>query len=219
MAILVATSDTHGMHRKLNVPKGDIFIHAGDFCRFSKEEEVAEFQEWMASLPHKHKILVPGNHDTPMDKRTREGWEYKGFEKRGIHVLTKDTLKIEGRVFAGYSYTPSEYPCWGFANRNMEDARKRIPWFNNVDVFISHGPAFGTLDTMIVRSGCMKGARAQVGCPMLKEALRSIQPKIHIHGHIHESRGKKTFENVDVYNVACLDETYKKIRSCFRIEI
>ena len=29
---VVVISDTHGMHRKVNVPDGDVLVHCGDFC-------------------------------------------------------------------------------------------------------------------------------------------------------------------------------------------
>lgn len=38
MVIVVAMSDTHDMHHSINLqdlPAGDIFIHAGDFTRYS----------------------------------------------------------------------------------------------------------------------------------------------------------------------------------------
>jgi hypothetical protein len=33
---IVCISDTHELHRELDVPHGDILIHAGDFTMFSK---------------------------------------------------------------------------------------------------------------------------------------------------------------------------------------
>lgn len=41
MVIVVTMSDTHDMHDSINVedlPAGDIFIHAGDFSRYSLKE-------------------------------------------------------------------------------------------------------------------------------------------------------------------------------------
>lgn len=34
--IVVCISDTHELHREVNVPDGNILIHAGDFTMFSK---------------------------------------------------------------------------------------------------------------------------------------------------------------------------------------
>ena len=61
---LVLLSDTHQLHREVEVPDGDIFIHAGDFTMFSESmEAVADFNDWLGELPHRHKIVVPGNHE------------------------------------------------------------------------------------------------------------------------------------------------------------
>merc|ERR1712083_348367 len=57
---LVMLSDTHGMHRTLDVPEGDVLIHAGDFTRYGKREDVQDFNVWLGTLPHRHKLVVNG---------------------------------------------------------------------------------------------------------------------------------------------------------------
>jgi hypothetical protein len=38
--------------------------HAGDFTMFSESmKAVADFNDWLGELPHRHKIVVPGNHE------------------------------------------------------------------------------------------------------------------------------------------------------------
>jgi hypothetical protein len=34
-------------HIKFDVPQGDVFIHAGDFTKCGRQEEVTEFNEWI----------------------------------------------------------------------------------------------------------------------------------------------------------------------------
>lgn len=47
-------SDTHELHRKLNVPDGDILIHAGDFTMLSKRlRAISDFNAWLGELPHR----------------------------------------------------------------------------------------------------------------------------------------------------------------------
>jgi predicted phosphohydrolase len=61
---LVLLSDTHQLHREVDVPDGDVFIHAGDFTMFSRSmEAVVDFNDWLGELPHRYKIVVPGNHE------------------------------------------------------------------------------------------------------------------------------------------------------------
>lgn len=60
---IVCISDTHMSHDAIEVPPGDVLIHAGDFTCGGSLKEVAGFANWFAGLPHKHKVLVAGNHD------------------------------------------------------------------------------------------------------------------------------------------------------------
>lgn len=66
-------SDTHDNHHKIDIsklPDADIFIHAGDFTKYSGKEELQNFREFLISLPYKHKIVIAGNHDFALDKQT-----------------------------------------------------------------------------------------------------------------------------------------------------
>lgn len=61
---IVCISDTHELHRELEVPNGDLLIHAGDFTMFSQSAAaILDFNEWLGELPHAHKIVIPGNHE------------------------------------------------------------------------------------------------------------------------------------------------------------
>jgi 3',5'-cyclic AMP phosphodiesterase CpdA len=59
---IVAISDTHGLHASGPIPDGDILVHAGDISSTGKFQEVAAAAQWLKSLPHRHKIVVAGNH-------------------------------------------------------------------------------------------------------------------------------------------------------------
>ena len=61
--VIVCVSDTHGMHRTLNVPEGDVLLHAGDFTRFGNQADAVDFNEWLGTLSHPHKVVVLGNHE------------------------------------------------------------------------------------------------------------------------------------------------------------
>src|SRR6202140_2910243 len=60
---LVCVLDTHGYHDAMHVPDGDVLIHAGDLTRRGTFEEVRAAGAWLTKLPHKHKLVVAGNHD------------------------------------------------------------------------------------------------------------------------------------------------------------
>ena len=65
---MVCCSDTHGLHRKVEIPKGDIFIHAGDFTRCANLEDARDFNDWLGDEDifgdFKLKIVVNGNHES-----------------------------------------------------------------------------------------------------------------------------------------------------------
>lgn len=60
-------SDTHGFHRKVEIPKCDIIIHCGDICNDGNIDEILDFFDWFSKLEVDHKIFVHGNHDLLFD--------------------------------------------------------------------------------------------------------------------------------------------------------
>src|SRR5262245_7879461 len=61
---IVAVADTHTFHDDLGaIPDGDVFVHAGDLCRGDRLTELRAAADWLRSLPHRHKVVVAGNHD------------------------------------------------------------------------------------------------------------------------------------------------------------
>ena len=65
----VCISDTHGLHESLApLPEGDVLIHAGDCLGSGSLRSLEAFAEWFEAQPHRHKILVAGNHDDAIEK-------------------------------------------------------------------------------------------------------------------------------------------------------
>jgi len=71
----------------------------------------------------------------------------------------------------------------------------------NVDVLITHGPAFGLLDK--IHSG------ENTGCENLLAKIEEIKPKVHICGHIHESYGKIKCQGIEFINASVTNERFK----------
>lgn len=63
----MAISDTHGFHRDVVIPDGDVLVHAGDITMNGEVETILDFVRWLVELPHAHKVIVPGNHDRCLD--------------------------------------------------------------------------------------------------------------------------------------------------------
>uniref|UniRef100_A0A183CHZ3 Metallophos domain-containing protein n=1 Tax=Globodera pallida TaxID=36090 RepID=A0A183CHZ3_GLOPA len=81
----VCISDTH---EKLDeilhlIPDGDVLIHAGDFTECGNVSSVIKFNQQMGTLPHKVKIVVPGNHELGFE----DGEEMSERELAGLSML------------------------------------------------------------------------------------------------------------------------------------
>jgi Icc-related predicted phosphoesterase len=173
---LVLLSDTHEIHREVEVPTGDILIHAGDFTMFSKSmEAIADFNDWLGELPHRHKIVVPGNHEFFLEADPSER-----LILDNAVVLINEGTEIEGLRIWGSPVTPLYGGAFGL--RSAKDRKMlfaQIP--NDIDVLVSHGPPFGILDT--APSGLHEG------CLELLDAVERVRPKLHVFGHIHGAHG------------------------------
>lgn len=83
-ARVVCMSDTHSLtnYMKFDIPDGDIFIHAGDFTKCGGLDEVIEFNQWIGTLPHKHKIVIAGNHELSFDETFTHPFQNKSSCER-----------------------------------------------------------------------------------------------------------------------------------------
>lgn len=176
-------SDTHTLHQDVVVPDADILVHSGDCLNSGAIDELPGFLKWFSSQPHKHKIMIAGNHDRcfeTMGPDARKMVEEAG----GIIYLQDSGCEIDGIKFWGSPFQP-EFCDWAFnlpRGRHLKRHWDMIP--NDTDVLITHGPALGLRD----KPG---GSRFddRCGCKDLYEALLRIEPKAHLFGHIHHSYG------------------------------
>jgi metallophosphoesterase superfamily enzyme len=67
-------SDTHTHHRLIDIPPADVLIMCGDltFLNESAAERLRDLNMWLATLPHKRKIIIGGNHDRILPTLTIE---------------------------------------------------------------------------------------------------------------------------------------------------
>ena len=69
-----ATNFTYFYNSLRSIPDGDVFLHTGDFTYkkskgLNQMEQVIQFNDWLGTLPHKHKIVIAGNHDFSFDSK------------------------------------------------------------------------------------------------------------------------------------------------------
>jgi Calcineurin-like phosphoesterase len=113
---IVCISDTH-THTP-QVPNGDVLIHAGDLTNAGTIKDIQAQFDWINSLPHKHKIVIAGNHDSYFDPNSRMSVDKKSGAKlnyHDIHYLQNQSLrlKFEGNRTLNFFGSPDIPRCGG----------------------------------------------------------------------------------------------------------
>ncbi len=209
MPSIVFISDTHNQHHFLDLPDGDILVHAGDISGRGKDHEVQDFMAWYEAHRHPHKILIAGNHDF-MAERKPQAWA--ALIPDNVIYLENEACEVLGLKFWGSPITPWFYD-WAFNRRRGADIRKyweRIP--EDTDILITHGPPKGYLDK-VLRDG------NQVGCEDLLAFVLKIKPQYHVFGHIHEGYGQSTNEDTVFINASVLDVGYNLVNAPIVVEV
>ena len=152
---IVLISDTHNRHRAMQMPEGDILIHAGDFTNNGKEKEIKDFDTWLASLDYQHKILVPGKHDTGTEEkallrdasqREKQGESLQVTEVTSATVLRGEMVEVMGLKIFGLPDTLDPYNLlwWAYKADTEEEMKERAAGISSgVDLLISHSPPWG----------------------------------------------------------------------------
>ncbi len=179
MTRLVAMADTHGYHKKLKVPDGDVLIHAGDLTNAGTFPELEEVRDWLLKLPHAHKVVIAGNHDFGIQDEPERARRMFGPP---LIYLEDEAATVAGLKVWGSPWQPWFYD-WAFnLQRGPEIDLKWQLIPEGIDVLVTHGPPAGYGDT------CLDGRR--VGCEDLLRQLARVKPRLNLFGHIHEDRGE-----------------------------
>lgn len=190
---LVAMADTHGRHRGLAVPEGDVLIHAGDLTARGTLPQLDDVAQWLRSLPHAHKLVIAGNHDFAFEEKPAEARALFS----GLTYLQDELVEVSGLRVYGSPWQPW-FHSWAFnlhRGAPIDEKWQLIP--AGVDVLVTHGPPAGLGDR------CWDGQR--VGCEDLLRHLSRVKPKLHLFGHIHEDKGAWQHETTRVVNVTTSD--------------
>ena len=195
---LVLMSDTHGVHRDVVLPRGDVLVHGGDFTKKGEMSTIEDLAEWFGSVAPQFSeiVCIAGNHDLPFHALHYENhWE--GFHEtklnpekvraslRNCTYLEDSSCIIEGgiKVF-GSPWTPL-YFNWAFNLQRGDEILEKwrlIP--EDTDILITHGPPLGRGDLVAkdqekaIRTGCFD---------LLREIQTRVKPRDHVFGHIHVS--------------------------------
>ncbi|XP_071057439.1 metallophosphoesterase domain-containing protein 1 [Onthophagus taurus] len=231
----VCMSDTHSLvhNIKYDIPDGDVFIHAGDFSRCGHIDEVKEFNKWIGTLPHKHKIVISGNHELSFDPKFIDVFKKK-FEpssrhreifhcpsygkgeddiKEAVHTenirhyLTNCTyLEDAGLELYGIKiYGTPWQPSFGNWGFNLERGSECLQKWN----LIPENTDILITHTPPVGHGDLVCSGIRAGCvELLTTVQERVKPKYHIFGHIHEGYGVSSDGKIIYINASTCDINY-----------
>jgi Icc-related predicted phosphoesterase len=204
-------SDTHSKHKQVtsSLPGGSLLIHAGDISSMGYQHEIREFCSWFDKLNnYDHKVFIAGNHDWGFQDNTGEIMEivnsYKGIDYlQDDMFMFRKTDNYEDMIKIWGSPWQPEFYNWAFnLPRRGEELKEKwdlIP--TDVDILVTHGPAYGYGDRVI-------GRPENLGCELLSETIKDKKPKIHVCGHIHSGYGYIFDGDTHYINAAVLNEQY-----------
>jgi Icc-related predicted phosphoesterase len=186
---IVCVSDTHGRHRLTAVPDGDVLVHGGDLTLHGTLEDVEEFDRWLGTLPHAHKVVIAGNHDFcfqdhPAEARAR---------LTNATYLEDSGCAVAGLTIYGSPWTPV-YFDWAFMLPEVELAAKWELIPAGLDVLVTHGPPHGILD--------YTNRNEPAGSIGLLHRVSAAAPRLHVFGHIHEAAGRADRDGTTFLNAS-----------------
>lgn len=204
---VVLISDTHKQLGSVEIPEGDILIHAGDLTGSGSLNQMLPELAILGDLKQrfKHIIVICGNHDF-LGEENPEIMRLLCKDK-GLIYLDHEAIEIEGFKIFGSAYTP-EFFDWAFNVPRGEPLAKKwaaIP--DDTDILVTHGPPNGILD-LIPPHYYREGQSPHVGCEELLKRVIEVNPKIHVFGHIHHSYGKLEMYGTTFVNASICDEKY-----------
>lgn len=209
---IVLISDTHCRLHKVEIPPGDILIHAGDLTSSGGFQEVAGELHELAKQHEvfKHIVLICGNHDWLGEDDPEQMKQL--CDDNGLIYLRDSGVQLEGLNIWGSPWQP-EFCNWAFNLRRGAALRNRwaqIP--DNTNILVTHGPPKGILDE------CPDGFRA--GCEDLWNRVNQLNDlKIHVFGHIHHSYGTQKLDNTTFVNASICTERYLPTNDPIVIEL
>jgi Icc-related predicted phosphoesterase len=215
-------SDTHTKHNEvtLDLPGGDLLIHAGDIMNSGRNPgDIQSFCEWFNGLDqYDHKVFIAGNHDRMFEDFPEKSMEIVNSYK-WIDYLQDDWITVgdgdphdadvkTAKIY-GSPWQP-EFHHWAFnlPRQGEELAAKWAAIPADTDILVTHGPAQGHLDA----SGPPYN-EPNLGCPLLRNHIdqSEAKPKIHVCGHIHGGFGYKFDGHTHWFNASILNEYYEYV--------
>lgn len=160
-----------------------------------------EYLEYMVTLMHVPVFYVPGNHDPAYNPDRKEA------HAGGCINLDLRAVEFEGVLLAGLGgsirYRPGAPNQYSQSEAYQRAARLVPALFRNrrrhgraLDILITHSPPFGVQDD---------DSSAHRGLKAINWLLQSAKPRLHLHGHLHDTRRNLNPDVVTVGETAVMN--------------
>jgi Icc-related predicted phosphoesterase len=209
-------SDTHTKHDELShdpmdLPGGDILIHAGDIMNSGRNaNDIESFCTWFQRQNYDHLIFIAGNHDRMFEDKPEQAMEIVNSYKL-IDYLQDSWIEVGDdkkmvKIY-GSPWQP-EFYSWSFnlpkGGPGLMSKWEAIP--KDTDILVTHCPPQDHLDV----SGPPYN-EPHLGCALLREKVDEQAPKIQVFGHIHGGYGYKFYNGTHFFNASILNERYEYV--------
>lgn len=242
MARVACVSDLH--ESLIDIPPCDLLLIAGDISYAFKGDLVTkhrflvnEFKQWVGGVPATDVVVVAGNHDQSIEQW---GWPEDLRSVPKLHYLEDEGVELHGLKIWGTPWQPWFY-SWAFnaPQRGGEDflAQKFDLIPDDTDIIICHGPPRGVGDG--VGDPARPDLQEHVGSTALRAAIKRVQPKLMVCGHIHSGAGVNVVAHINpvkffdddaqhttlhqptttIVNAAIVDEKYRPVNKPFVIDL
>lgn len=214
-------SDTHNRHAEFECIGGDILLHSGDVSGRGSDQEILNFINWFEQQPYEFKIFIPGNHDWSLE-RNFAYWKDECSKRRitllndsGMIIKSMDDPNLNLKIWG--SPVQPWFHSWAFNRARTElDATDRHPWIKphwdaipvDTEILLTHGPPYKILDEVTRPNGDSYSPPELAGCEELAKRIKETDIKLHLFGHIHESRGFHYDRETTYVNGSALDRMY-----------
>jgi len=229
---IVAISDTHG-RLDFKVPACDLLLHAGDICpdfapgsSWGSDMQLqwinSKFANWLDLQPVENFYFTLGNHDFLRKANFAESELSEELKIDQQVFFRADNDEKIGKIW--FSPWSNEFGAWAWMNppELLERKYNLIP--DDTNIIVSHQPPYGLGDEIPEEYlRFHDNGDRHVGSKELLRAIERVRPAVVICGHIHDGRGVYDYPHDDgfitrVYNVAMVNEQYKRVHEPVEIE-